>query len=182
MNIRRVKPYEYSFTAAEANDAHDRWGCNCGPTALAAMLGLEPDDVLPHLPKFAERRYTNPSMMQAALRTLGVPYREADDAADRENLNAGGFPILRWPNYGLVRIQWEGPWLKPGVPAAAAYYHTHWVGAITGPDGTMIFDCNGGWFTPAQWEIDVVKVITAETKRATGGWHPTHRWELEMPV
>lgn len=185
---RRIIPWEYPFTADEANNAHDRWGCNCGPTALAAMLGLKPDNVFPHIPKFAERRYTNPSMMQAALRSLGVDYMEVDDTEDREE--PSGRTDLRWPKYGLMRIQWEGPWLNPGVPVAAAYRYTHWVGVVCIEKGDplfgrfpgrWLFDCNCGWSGPNQWVESVVKPITSEIKRATGGWHPTHRWELQLP-
>jgi hypothetical protein len=190
---RRISPWQYPFTAEESNDAHDRWGCNCGPTALAGMLGLKPDDVLPHIPKFAERRYTNPSMMQAALRSLGVRYHDVDDAEDRAAAatdHGNGKPELRWPKYGLMRIQWEGPWLNPGVPVAASYWHTHWVGVIcvergnplfVRVPGRWLFDCNCGWASPEQWLDAVVKPVTKEIKRATGGWHPTHRWELELP-
>ena len=176
--MKRVKPYEYPFTIDELNDAAKRWGCNCGPTALAVMLGLKPDDVHGHIPQFDFRRYTNPSMMQAALRSLGVSYRELDDAPERA---PDGTATLIWPQYGLVRIQWEGPWMQPGVPVAARYSFTHWIGVITTDAGHMIFDCNGGWFTPAEWAVEVVGPITSEIKRATGGWHPTHRWELEIP-
>ena len=114
--MKRIKPYEYPFTAAEANDAFKRWGCNCGPTALAAMLGLKPDDVREHIPNFDQRRYTNPSMMQAALRSLGVGYREVDDGPERAAIETLRPYIARFPEYGVMRIQWEGPWLSPGVP------------------------------------------------------------------
>ncbi len=188
--MHRVKAYEYPFTAAEFNDANDRWGANCGPGALAAMLGLKIDDVRSHIPKFDERRYTNPSMMQAALRSLGVPYREVDDGLDRESLEPGDVErakfkqITNWPVYGLMRIQWEGPWCNPGVPPAAAYRYTHWIGVVKDEramSGSFFFDINGGWFEPNYWAIEVVEPITKEIKRATGFWHPTHRWELELP-
>jgi hypothetical protein len=182
--MKRIQPYEYPYTIDELKVAIEAWGCNCGPGALAAMVGLKPDDVRAHIPKFDERHYTNPSMMQAALRSLGVGYHDVDDSADRVALDSGGDPMLKWPDYGLMRIQLEGPWLKPGVPPAAAYKHTHWIGCITNAwgfkPGSWIFDFNTGWETPESWEAGVVKEITGQTKRATGGWHPTHRWELEL--
>lgn len=183
MNIHRVKPFEYSFTCEEANDANDRWGANCGPGALAAMLGVKLDDVRAHLPKFDDRHYTNPTMMQAALRSLGVSYHDVDDGDDRVAVEHGHAPFLRFPDYGIMRIQWEGPWMNPGVPVAARYKYTHWIGVIQGDQkvpGVWFFDINGGWFDPAKWAIEVVKPITSEIKRATGIWHPTHRWELDL--
>ena len=183
---RRVRPYEYPYTIYQLHAAMDSWGLNCGPGALAAMLGIDDLDVVAvHIPHFRERHYTNPSMMQAALRSLKVKWHEVDDSEDSAALDSGGNPMLKWPEYGLMRIQWEGPWLEPGVPPAAAYKHTHWIGCITGSEGfpgSMIFDFNTGWETPESWEAGVVKDITGQTKRATGGWHPTHRWELELPT
>lgn len=185
--MKRVKPYEYSFTAAQVNAANDLWGCNCGPTALAGMLGLKLDEVRSHLPDFDARRYTNPTMMQKALRSLGVTWTITDDSELRKNFAEQGIAVspqdmarLNLPRYGLARIQWEGPWLKPGVPPAAAYYHTHWIGSIRDDTGEHFFDCNNGWSGYCRWIEEVVTPITSKIKRATGGWHPTHCWELEI--
>jgi hypothetical protein len=50
----------YTFTQDEVRIAHEQWGCNCGPAAMAFALqiGLEP--VRHAIPLFAERRYTSP--------------------------------------------------------------------------------------------------------------------------
>ena len=102
------------FTADDAERAHAVWGANCGPGSLAAIMGMTLDDVRPHLLGFDAKRYTTPSMMNDALRSIGRPWKKIGAA---------------WPGYGLVRVQWEGPWTDPGVPMVARYRYTHWIGA-----------------------------------------------------
>ena len=100
------------FTPDDAQSAWERWGCNCGPTALAVMAGATLDEVRPHLSGFDGKRYTNPTMMFGALKSIGLSFNRIGAA---------------WPRYGLARIQWEGPWTQPGVPMRARYRFTHWV-------------------------------------------------------
>jgi hypothetical protein len=160
-----VKVWDYPYDADEANRASREWGCNCGPAALATMLNLKPDDVRPHIPHFDERHYTNPTMMKAALSSLSVPWTRF---CPRDPLT----------NYGLVRIQWEGPWCNPGVPPVAAYRKSHWIGATILEGSTFVFDVNCGWSSLRTWEKETVPELVALYKDANGGWHPTHRWEL----
>lgn len=157
----------YSFDEAEMDAASKAWGCNCGPSALAAIVGMKLDAVRPHIPDFDSRHYTNPTMMKAALTSLGVGFEALPVTVPSHT--------MAWR--GLVRIQWEGPWLNPGVPAAAAYRQTHWVASLACTKGTMIFDCNGGWCLMKEWEAVVVPKLLEYVKRSTG-WHTTHRWEL----
>lgn len=95
-----------------------------------------------------------------------------------------------WPKFGLARIQWEGPWLKAGVPIAARYRQTHWVAAQIlehrdRADEVRIFDVNairetGGIVTLAQWSEQLVPWLTKNyVPRADGGWHITHAIEVE---
>lgn len=164
------------FTEADAQRAFDEWGCNCGPGALAAVMGMTLDEVRPHLPGFDEKRYTNPLMMYAALRSIGRPWKR--------NI-IGGHPGF-WPCFGLVRVQWEGPWTLPGVPQRARYRYTHWIGAARGNGGVGVFDINcmnngTGWVALDDWTSTVVPAITSEYKRATGAWHITHSLEAGAP-
>lgn len=167
--ITRIAPWTYPYDEAELDRAAREWGCNCGPGALAAILGLKPDQVRDHVPYFDARRYTNPSMMKAALDSLNVVIRPASNA-------------VRLTTYGLCRIQWEGPWCDPGVPPMVAYRKTHWIGALDDCGEQLVFDVNGGWDTLAQWERETVPELTALYKGASGGWHATHRWELDLSV
>ena len=163
------------FTAADADRAYDEWGCNCGPAALAAIAGVDLERARDAIPGFVERGYTSPAMMRAALASLsGWP----------------GWAPLNWPRYGLVRIQWEGPWTEPGVPMVARYRHTHWVGAqqIGDPPAVGVFDVNAigngtGWVSLDDWTGEIAPFLAAHIRRANGRWHITHaiEWPTEPP-
>lgn len=170
-----MNPPVLAFSLDEANRAYDAWGANCGPGALAAVTGHTLEAVRSHLIGFDEKRYTNPSMMLSALRSLGVSFGMT--------LRPPATSMAAWPaRLGLVRIQWTGPWTKPGVPIAARYRHTHWVGAARrGADDVGVFDINcmnsGGWVPLDAWVSVMVPYLTRDA-RADGGWHQTHVIEI----
>ena len=173
------------FTLADLEAASDTWGCNCGPAALAAILGLTLEEVRPRFgPDWPG--YTNPTAMFAALQRQAVRWTEL-----RPGLSGAPLP---WPRFGLARIQWEGPWTRPGVPIAARYRHTHWVGAgplfhASGssaiPSKTCIWDVNqlvgpcDGWAPLAWWTLRTAPQLTADIPRASGGWSITHAIEVQ---
>ncbi len=164
------------FTADDADRAHEQWGANCGPGAIAAICGLTLDEVRPHMGDFEAKRYTNPTLMWAVLRSIGVSFSYRGGHLGRE----------LWPEYGLCRVQWEGPWTQPGVPARAAYRHTHWIGAAIDPvKGIGIFDINAigngsGWSALEDWSLLLVPWLLEEcVPRASGGWYLTHVVEVD---
>lgn len=82
--------------------------------------------------------------------------------------------------------------MAPGVPIAARYRHTHWVGAnAVDPMNTRIFDINAmangpgrehgsGWCDLDYWINELVPLILENgVPRATGRWHLTHVVEVE---
>lgn len=160
-----------AYTVDDAERAHDEWGANCGPGALAAITGLSLDEVRQHLHGFEQKRYTNPSMMYGALQSLGIA---------RTNMSR-----TCWPRRGLVRVQWEGPWTKPGVPRRARYRHTHWIGVHHGANGGIdVFDINalgvGGWLSLEEWTAHLVPwLLDLVEPKADGRWHRTHVLELD---
>lgn len=171
------------FTADDADRAFEAWGCNCGPSALAAILGLTLDDARRHVgPDFEARRYTNPTMMLAALFSALGPSGARWSVTRRS----------AWPSYGLARIQWEGPWTEPGVPMAARYRYTHWVGAHTrsSDDRIGVWDVNAmratadgsGWVALEHWSATIVTWILEGYPRASGRWHITHAIDVARPV
>ena len=136
------------FTEAEASAAWDEFRFNCGPSAVAVMTGLSIPELMPHLFDFPEKGYTNPTLMWWILDSIKGRAKWSQ-RKDRQ-----------WPDYGLARIQWHGPWMQAGVPVAARYRHTHWVGAMQclnlGAVNLGVFDINAmsngtGWVSYQDW-------------------------------
>ena len=170
---QRVVRRRAVFGVQEANAAAEAWGFNCGPGALCAVLGLTPDELRPTMGDFEAKGYTNPTLMADVLRAHGVRHRQTyrSDQPGRCRLD-----------FGLMRVQWAGPWTQPGVPMAARYRQTHWV-AVAGDE---VFDinaiCVGGWIGRQEWETKLVPWLIREAcPRGTGDWWPTHAWELPTP-
>lgn len=163
------------FGKAEAEAAAEAWGFNCGPGALCAVLGKTPDELRPHLGGFEVKGYTNPSLMFEVLRGLQVRHRQVfrSDAPKQEQLQL---------HLGLMRVQWDGPWTRPGVPMAARYRKTHWVAVC----GDQVFDVNalsaGGWISWDLWSTRLVPwLIKAAVPGGSGLWWPTHGIECADP-
>lgn len=168
--------------AIAAADGH----FNCGPAALCAVADLRPNEALLHLGGFDRKHYVNPTMMRDALGSLKIPFRQVHKDNGTSGWTDDGIPGVgcvgepTYPDFGLVRIQWGGPWTKPGVPIAARYRHTHWIAV----EGEMRFDvnamCVGGWIPLAEWETQLVPWLLKECEpKASGGWWPTHCWQIE---
>lgn len=160
------------FQRAEFESAFEAWGANCGPGAIAAIAGLTLDELRPFLGDFETKRYTNPTLMFETLDRLGLRWRRVRAPLD-------------WPDFGLARIQWHGPWTAPGVPAKAAYRQTHWVGAARRQGRIGVFDVNAlgngsGWASLDDWRAMIVPWILREcVPRANGEWSITHAIEVE---
>lgn len=182
-----TEPRRLRFSAIDATIAYDAWRFNCGPGALAAILGLTPHEVRPLMGDFENKGYTNPTLMLAALKRARIPFSM--------KMMEGSFAAREdaFPDHGLVRIQWEGPWTQPGVPIAARYRHTHWIGTCraerpvgSGNLSLGVFDINamgsGGWTTFEAWRDTLVPWLLKQcVPRASGSWHVTHAIEVEAP-
>lgn len=164
------------FTLDDANKAGDAWKFNCGPGALCAVLDLTPDQLRPYLGDFERKGYMNPTMVMDTLKWRGVAF---------ERIYRNEEPLTTWsiPNVpiGLMRTQSGGPWMKPGVPMAARYWHTHWV-AIA--NGTHVFDinavCVGGWIPATEWREKLMPWLLKETcPKGDGTFWPTHVYDVK---
>lgn len=101
------------YTVSDSDRANEEWKATCGPHSIAAACGLTLEEVRKAMPEY--KGWMSPTMVGETLRTLGQNF----------TLNKG----LKTAELceGINRIQWEGKWLNPGVPARAAYFHTHYV-------------------------------------------------------
>lgn len=144
------------------------------------MTGLTLDQVRPHMHDFESKHYTNPTLMFAALKSIGV--RHSTTYLRQEKVVRD----FEWPRFGLCRVQWEGPWTNSGVPIRARYRHTHWIGVCRthDTDNIAIFDINcinngSGWTPLEAWRSILVPYILKEcVPRASGKWHITHAIEI----
>jgi len=174
-------PLKFNSKEAEVLSCH--WGFNCGPSALCAILGLHPNEIRQHMhhPKRGDRmkivrfedvKYTSPTMMFSTLENLLLPYRvsyRGDDPLRGEK-----------PKFGLMRVQFGGPWCKEGVPMTARYKATHWVAV----DGDDVYDINheDGWSDYETWSKMVMPWIGHHIANCDKTWWPTHSIELDQPV
>ncbi len=175
---------DYPFTREDAEAAWATWKANCGPFALAFACQVNINQVRGKIPGFEEKHYTNPTMMKAGLKNLGKTF----DECPADTLN-----MFRKTDFGklkLCRLQWTGPWTKPGANAKWAYTQTHWICSWVsmeerGHDGEMtyihmVFDCNGGIQTFEEWIRNTVPMLTKMHPRSDGGFYPTHVWRIAL--
>jgi len=163
------------FTLDDAQHAADQWRFNCGPAALCAVLDMTPEEIRPHLLDFEAKGYTNPTLMIEVLNRLRVRYRQVY----RSDNPAGVISL----NYGLMRVQWGGPWTKPNVPMRARYRQTNWVGMRRVDGIHQIFDvnamCVGGWLLYEEWAYQLVPWLLKQVcPKSDGRWWPTHAIEV----
>jgi hypothetical protein len=155
------------YNPPDLEEANESYGMTCGPAALAAVMHRPAMDVRRWLATYSG--YMTPTMMEAAL-TISL--------ADWSPCQFRG-RVADWPTYGLCWIQFAGPWELPGVPAAAAYKHTHWIG-YAHVNGAMVFDVNDGvWKTRLVWELTTLKELLAHHKRSTD-WYVRRAYEVRL--
>ncbi len=155
-----------NFTEADSDRANTDWGANCGPHSLAAALWLDLSTVRDFMPEFAAKGFTTPTMIEAALDRAGIRYERTTKLRTTDLCE------------GISRIQWDGPWLKPGVPFGAAYQKTHWVAHSSGFVFCTAIWAPFGWTPIADWRKLVVDCCQ-EIKACTG-WHVTHHYAFEV--
>lgn len=146
------------FVPADVDEANASWTANCGPCALAALLGLPVASVRQAFSWYPERPWCSPTQMLSALSAMG--HRAAlqqHKTGDRAFVD------------GLAYVQFTGPWTSARASARWAYRHTHWVAVAHG--GHLVYDANTDrWASAAWWSRCVVPVLLEDTPRADGGW------------
>lgn len=168
------------FNGSDIDAARQAWHCTCGPVAIACVLNLTLDEVRPYVGS-DYCGWMNPTQMRNALERAGVTVNEIDRETIYRPIGPRGGGVLA-ANYGITRIQFAGPWTKPGVPPAVAYRYTHWVASAADEQGFPdLHDNNWGWMTMGQF-FENMKELASEIPGATGEWWPTHIYEVEFPT
>jgi hypothetical protein len=160
----------------DIDEAAEVWGANCGPGALAGLLGVDLANV--RLAFNAGGKwpgYANPTKMLGALSAMGLAGRPRG----AETPPSGD---------GLIFVQFTGPW---EAVTRAAYRHTHWIayswkrlqdgyGNEEGEPLLFTYDINwgkfGAWMPLEDW-ARVLAPRLADYPRCTG-W----RWRQVIEV
>lgn len=161
-----------AFTRQDMTDAFVSWGCNCGPTALAASLALTLDAVRDLFREFAGKGYVSPSDMEAAinLATFRIAKRWPG------GIEGGN----SYPLHGVALIQFDGPWRYGDTKNAKwAMCHTHWIATKCVDRHWFVFDCNQfGWLPMAEWERQTLPRLLVHDRARNGDWWLLHSWEI----
>jgi hypothetical protein len=125
----------------DIEEANAECGANCGPAALAAVLGVDVSDVMGAFPQFPDRTYTNASDMGRALEHEGYSFEVQKHAL---------------PKKGVSLIQFVGSWGDASSSNSSALKRTHWIAV----DRDLVFDLNwGSWLTLRAWEFGVLPMF-----------------------
>lgn len=158
------------FTMEDAINANSEWGCNCGPTALAAITNRRLEEVRRAIPGFENKKYTSITMMRQALNNLIVTHTV--DTYKSEQVVDYPWPSYLLPKTGLVRVKWQGPWNN--TPEAER--HSHWIARYY----DYYFDVNclnvGGWVHYTTWLNQVAPWImrVLESGSYERRYYPAH--------
>lgn len=176
----------HSFDATkptDVNEAYDAWGCNCGPTAIAAILGKSMAAVRHAFPWFPDRPRCSPTQLGEALATLQQPVCWTTLGMNRGPIEE---QKERFPGQGLVVVQIDGPWCDL-ANKLAAYRYLHTVACQRVAGLLFVYDINagpdespGGWLPFPMWNHYVMAELVKDKKRATG-WFVRSVFELPQP-
>jgi hypothetical protein len=152
-----MKPLKY--TEEDSKRANKEWKATCGPHAIAAACEVSLEQVREGMLKAAVnyRGWMSPTQVTRTLLTLGRVHNYASGLKTQDLCE------------GINRVQWEGKWLNPGVPARVAYFHTHLVAQF---QGVVLCTCciNHEWVPLEDWRAFI--------PGACYPFHITHHWTL----
>lgn len=169
ISTSRVPPLE--FNAVDLQRAYNDWGCNCGPSALAACCRLDLIQAKRAARMFARKKYMNPADMHAALKAVRM--RVTTEHCD------GGTELDIYPAHGLCLIQWGGPWVSDKYNSRWASCHTHWIASKLIEETRWIFDINQfGWKSIEDWSEKTLPLLLAGDSLRDGTYWLKHSWEV----
>lgn len=126
-----------------------------GPAALAAMTGVTAAIAADNLPRFLDYGLTTEVMMALGLYQMDRRFSWKE--------HAGEEMTEVWPEFGIIRVGFEGPWSLEG-DTLATLRRSHWIATARRPNGEReVFDVNsiskGGWVSQEEWSYDVAPEI-----------------------
>ncbi len=155
------QPRPLFYTEQDSIEANKAWKATCGPHSIAAACGITLERVRAtmSLAGINYRGWMSPTQVGNTLRALGRSYKLTSGQKTTNLCN------------GINRIQWEGKWLNPGVPARVAYFHTHLVAHFDG--WVLCTACvTDTWIRADDWR----QCLLSEPDPSP--FHITHHYEL----
>lgn len=147
------------FVPPDIDEAHDVWGANCGPVALAAIIGEPMRQIRAAFPGFKDRGYASPTHMREAIHNAG--WRDYPTTA------YGTKPGCRIPHHGVAFLQYAGAWWDDR-PARVQYKFTHWIGVNVTHGRCQVFDVNAGvWLSYDEWQTQIWPMLAQAAKCQT---------------
>ncbi len=163
-NFETVFP-RLHFTEADSEIANREWKATCGPHSIAAACGMTLNDVREAMARAGVnyRGWMSPTQVGKTLLALGRGYKLTS-----------GLKTMALCN-GINRVQWEGKWLNPGVPARVAYFQTHLVAHF---DGLVLCTCceRAQWIPQDEWRAFHLN------EEPPSPFHITHHYEMARPT
>lgn len=158
--VELPEPPALQYDDASSEAAHEEWKASCGHHSIAAACGVTLDTVRGAVGH--EKGWMSPTNIGQSLQRLSVPVTLTQGMKTKQ---------LR---EGVCRVQFEGKWLKPGVPARVAYFRTHYIAYRAGyvMDTALI---SWAWIDEARWRR-LINFYANESPLE--GWHITHWWEM----
>lgn len=158
------------YSPPDVAEQNKIWGANCGPSALAAILGrtvASLRETIATVQCGAFKGYMHAGHLCDVLRACGREVRRRDFRDGKQ---------IRWPRErGLVVVQIDGPWCEPGVNPKARFRYTHTV-AVEQALGSirMVYDGNARmWLQEIAWEYEIMRLLIRDQPRATGWYTST---------
>jgi hypothetical protein len=157
-----MKPLLY--TEADSEAAYKEWKATCGPHSIAAACGKTLEEVRAAMVEASVnyRGWMSPTQVMNTLIALGEFHGVTKGLKTMDLCN------------GISRVQWEGKWLNPGVPARVAYFHTHLVAHFNGM--VLCTACLVDAWVP----VDKWRHFHLNTEPPSP-FHVTHHWPITYP-
>jgi len=154
---------------------------NCGPTVLAALLGVSASAAIKDMHEYYNKGwngYSNIGHIRAALEAHGIQMLKAD-------YDEVVFVDHEKPTLAFINL--EGPWTEKGWKSQ--YHHTHW--ALL--HEKMVMDVNNlamlsgaedeikvPWVDYASWDLTIMPGLVKNEEHCTG-WGFRGFYEIEEP-
>jgi hypothetical protein len=154
-----MNPPLLKFTAEDSARANRLWKATCGPHSIAAATGKTLGEIGAAMNDAGlnYRGWMSPTQVSKTLEWLKIPHTLTKGLKTMEPCN------------GISRVQWEGKWLNPGMPARIAYFHTHLIAHFDG--WVLCTAClNAQWIPIKNWRHFLLETAPIDL------FHITHHW------